>query len=151
MSFASPPVTFEARDVAPGPSFWSTVGRVLLQTLGFLLLAVGFVGALLPGHLGVPLLIIGLILVLRTSRPARRRFIHLQRRHPKVVFPIRRLLRREPEVIPVCWQQILRTERLVLPRRFRFARALRRRLVRDRRRPPGDPAADGEFTLLPAE
>ena len=150
MSFASPPVRLDDRDVRPGPTLWSTLTRITLLTLGFLLMAVGFVGALLPGHLGAPVLVIGLILVLRSSRPARRRFIHLQRRHPKIVFPIRRLLRREPEVIPVCWQQVLRTERLLLPRRWRYARTARRRLARGRRN-PADAAADGEFTLLPAE
>ena len=35
---------------------------------------------------------------------ARRQFIGLQRRHPKILFPVRRLLRREPEVVPVAWQ-----------------------------------------------
>jgi len=151
VSFASPPLSFDENDAPAGPSLWSSLTRITLLTLGFLLLAVGFVGALLPGHLGVPLLIIGLILVLRTSRPARRRFIHLQRRHPKIVFPIRRLLRREPEVMPVFWQQMLRTERMLLPRRWRYARIVRRRLMRGRRANPADAAADGEFTLLPAE
>ena len=86
----------------------------------------------MPGHVGVPVLIVGLIVVLRSSRHARRQFIGLQRRHPKFVFPIRRLLRRRPEVFPVAWQQILRLERLVLPRRWRLARALRRRMFRRR-------------------
>jgi hypothetical protein len=100
------------------------------MALGLLLMAVGFVGALLPGHLGVPLLVIGLILVLRTSRPARRKFIRMQKRHPKVVFPIRRLLRREPEVAPVFWQFVLRSERRLIPQRWRVAKLLRRRLLR---------------------
>ena len=56
--------------------------------------------------------------------------VKAQRRHPKMVFPLRRLLRREPEVLPVAWQQVLRAERLVLPRRWRPARGLRRRLFR---------------------
>jgi hypothetical protein len=151
VSFASPPCSFDDRDAPAGPSLWSALTRITLLTLGFLLLAVGLVGALLPGHLGVPLLVIGLIMVLRTSRPARRRFIHLQRRHPKIVFPIRRLLRREPELMPVCWQQVLRTERMLLPQRWRYARVVRRRLMRSRRPSPADAAADGGFALLPAE
>src|SRR5665213_433068 len=101
--------------------------RSLLLVVGALLMIVGFLGALLPGHLGLPVLILGLILVLRSSREARRRFIGLQRRHPKVLFPIRRLLRRHPEVIAVAWQQALRLERAVLPRAWRRARELRRR------------------------
>jgi hypothetical protein len=150
VSFASPPLRLDDRDAAAAPSLWSTLTRITLLTLGFLLMAVGFVGALLPGHLGAPVLVVGLILVLRSSRPARRRFIRLQRRHPKIVFPIRRLLRREPEVIPVCWQQVLRAERRLLPQRWRYARLVRRRFSRGRRN-RADAAADGEFTLLPAE
>jgi hypothetical protein len=100
--------------------------RFTLLTLGWLLVAVGLVFALLPAHVGLPVLIAGLIIVLRTSRPARRTFIGLQRRHPKFFFPIRRLLRREPEVAAVAWQQVLRAERVCLPRRWRPARRLRR-------------------------
>ena len=99
--------------------------RIGLLVLGGLIMAVGAVLALLPGHLGVPILVVGLMVVLRNSLPARKEFIRLQRRHPNWVFPLRRLMRREPEVIPVVWQQVLRTERLVLPARYRFVRRLR--------------------------
>lgn len=115
---------------APRRSLWRTLARWALLSLGCLLMAVGLVGALLPGHLGVPVLVVGLIIVLRTSRPARRQFIGLQQRHPKLVFPLRRLLRREPEVMPVAWQQLLRAEKLVLPRKWRHAARLRRRYLR---------------------
>lgn len=101
--------------------------------LGLAVIAVGAVGSVLPGHLGVPLLVVGLIIVLRNSRSARKRFVRAQRRHPKVVFPIRRLLRREPEVVPVVWQQLLRTEAFVL-RRFAFLARARRWLRRRSRR-----------------
>lgn len=107
--------------------------RFALLAVGWVLLVVGLVGSLLPGHIGLPLFIVGLIIVLRSSRPARRLFIGLQRRHPRFFFPIRRLLRREPEVLPVAWQQVLRTERLLLPRRWRPARRLRRLLFVRRR------------------
>lgn len=99
--------------------------RIGLLILGGLIMAVGAVLALLPGHLGVPILVVGLMVVLRNSLPARKEFIRLQRRHPNWVFPLRRLMRREPEVIPVVWQQVLRTERLILPVRYRFMRRLR--------------------------
>ena len=68
----------------------------------------GFGLALLPGHLGLPLLVVGLIMVLRHSPRARRQFVTLQHRHPRFIFPVRRLIRREPEVFPVAWQQLLR-------------------------------------------
>jgi len=114
---------------SPGP-----LGRRLVRAaqfvVGVLLMAVGLIFAVLPGHLGLPVLILGLILVLRSSREARKQFIGLQRRHPKVLFPIRRLLRRDPEIIAVAWQQALRMERAILPRSWRRARAFRRRWFR---------------------
>jgi hypothetical protein len=84
----------------------------------------------LPGHIGLPLLVIGLMIVLRNSFKAKRQFLRMQRAHPKMVFPIRRLMRRDPEIIPVFWQQYLRLERLVLPKRVRFAARCRRYLGR---------------------
>ena len=68
------------------------------------------------------------MLLLRSSYWARRAFVKLQYQHPRFVFPLRRLLRRDPEVMPVVWQQVLRIERLVLPRSWRFVRGLRLRV-----------------------
>jgi hypothetical protein len=107
--------------------------RLAIVGVGTLLVLGGFVLALLPGHLGLPLLVIGLILVLRNSPKARRQFIILQRRHPRFVFPVRRLIRREPEVFPVLWQQALRLERMILPHSWRRAVTWRRRYFRARR------------------
>jgi hypothetical protein len=122
-----------ARPAASAGSVWRRVLRWLAIGAGVALIAIGLVGAVLPGHLGVPVLVVGLVLVLRSSHQARRQFIGLQRRHPKIVFPIRRLLRREPEVVPVAWQQVLRVEKAILPRRWRAARGLRRRFFRKSR------------------
>ena len=82
-----------------------------------MIMLVGLVLAPLPGHIGLPLLVVGLMIVLRNSFKAKRQFLRMQRAHPKMVFPIRRLMRREPEIVLVFWQQYLRLERLVLPRR----------------------------------
>jgi hypothetical protein len=109
-----------------GLPLWRSLGRWLAVSVGFLLVVVGAVGAVLPGHLGVPILAVGLVVVLRSSFRARRQFIGLQQRHPNLIMPLRRLLRREPEVVPVIWQQTLRFERLVLPRRWRFLGKVRR-------------------------
>lgn len=117
---------------ARGPSPWLRAWRWLAVSIGYGLVVVGAIGSVLPWHLGVPVLIFGLIIVLRSSMQARRRFIGLQQRHPKIVFPIRRLLRREPEVIPVAWQQVLRFERLIMPRSWRTAMRIRHRLFRRR-------------------
>jgi hypothetical protein len=106
--------------------------RLLFVALGWVLIAGGVVLALLPGHLGVPLLAIGLIVVLRNSYKAKRQFIQMQRRHPRFIHPVRRLIRREPEVFPVLWQQLLRFERTVLPSRWRRAAAWRKRYFKRR-------------------
>ncbi len=110
--------------------------RFLFLAAGWLLIVGGFLLALLPGHLGIPLLAIGVIMVLRNSYRARRQFIHLQRRHPRFVFPVRRLIRREPEVAPVFWQQVLRFERMILPRNWRRGSLWRRRYFRRKRVQP---------------
>ncbi len=75
---------------------------------------------------GILLMALGLVLVLRNSFNARRRFIRAQRRHPHIFYPVRRLLRRKPEVAPVLWHLMLKSERFFLPRRFRVFRRLRR-------------------------
>ena len=109
--------------------------RLAMVAVGLAIMAVGIPLALLPWlHIpGALILATGLVVVLRNSFTARRTFIRAQRRHPKIVFPIRRLIRREPEVFPVAWQATLRSERLVLPKRIRFLRRVRRMLRRNRR------------------
>jgi hypothetical protein len=110
-----------------GLLLWRRAGRWLAIGVGYALIVVGAIGTVLPGHLGAPILAIGLVVALRSSFRARRQFVGLQQRHPKILFPVRRLLRREPEVAPVAWQAVLRFERLVLPRRARFLAKTRRR------------------------
>jgi hypothetical protein len=107
--------------------------RVVLVTLGLLLILAGALIAPLPGPLGLPLTVVGLMLVLRNSFKARKQFVRFQHAHPKIVFPIRRLLRREPEVVLVAWQQALRIERLIVPRRWRVAVRWRKSLKRRQR------------------
>lgn len=106
------------------------IGRWLLLGLGGLIMLVGLVTAPLPGHIGLPLLVVGLMIVLRNSFKAKRQFLRMQKAHPKMVFPIRRLMRREPEILQVFWQQYLRMERLVLPSQVRFAVKTRRHIRR---------------------
>ncbi len=87
------------------------VRRWAMMSFGIALLAVGAVGSLLPGHLGLPVVVVGLAVVLRSSFTAKRKFVRLQRRHPNWVFPLRRLMRRKPEVLRVMWHASLRSER----------------------------------------
>jgi hypothetical protein len=103
--------------------------RGLLVALGFVLIALGLIGALLPTHILGFLLVAGLILVLRNSIRWRRRFILMQRRFPRYGWPLRRLLR--GIVWPVIWHEMLRSERFFIPARFhrlrRWRMALKRR------------------------
>jgi len=94
-------------------------------------MALGLIGLFLPTHLLGFVFFVGLVLVLRNSIRWRRRFIRMQRRHPRWVYPFRRLLR--GEVVPVIWHEMLRTESWVLPARWRRL-AHWRRVWRDRRR-----------------
>ena len=123
-------VDSEAETYAPeGPRYGVAIRvlRLLLTVLGVLIALLGVALAPLPGPLGVPVTVVGLMLVLRNSFWARRRFVRLQHRHPRWLFPLRRLLRKNPEIMPVAWQQALRVERLLTPRKLRF-------LVRTRRK-----------------
>jgi hypothetical protein len=129
LALAMPPVRFSAADEL-ARELLGRIARVLLVALGLLFIAAGFVIAPLPGPLGLPLTVIGLMLVLRNSFRARKQFVRFQHAHPKLLFPLRRLLRREPEVIPVAWQQVLRIEKLILPRRWRVAKRWRHSLKR---------------------
>lgn len=130
MSVAPPSIRTHRSADAIAREIVARISRWLLLGLGGLLVLAGFLIAPLPGPLGLPLTVVGLMLVLRNSFAAKRQFVRFQRAQPKVVFPIRRLLRREPEVVQVAWQQILRVERLVIPKRARCAVRLRRRLRR---------------------
>ena len=99
-----------------------------LIALGVVLIAAGFVLIIVPGHYF--LIVVGLILVLGNSFWARRQFIHLKRRHPNWIMPLRKLLRRKnPKVASVFWQQVLRGERLFLKGRSWLA-SMRRRFLR---------------------
>lgn len=84
----------------------------ILIALGFVLIGAGLVLVIVPGHYF--LVVLGLILVLRNAFWARRQFIHLKRRHPAWIMPIRKLLRRNPPVASIFWQQVLKVERFLL-------------------------------------
>ncbi|MFN4289147.1 MAG: hypothetical protein ACK4E3_11700 [Brevundimonas sp.] len=113
----------------------SRVWRMLRLALGVMIIALGILIAPLPGPFGLPLAVVGLMIVLRNSYWAKRQFIRAQQARPNWVYPFRRLMRRRPEFAPVIWQQMLRMERLVL--RTESSRTLRRlrRTLRARSRP----------------
>ena len=105
----------------------------MLLALGGALIILGVLMAPIPGPLGLPVTLAGLILVLRNSFRLRRVFIKVQRRHPRFIFPLRRLLKREPEVAAVAWQQALRIEKVFLPKSWRMGKQLRRKYFRPSR------------------
>jgi len=111
-------------EVARGVLRWVLLG------LGIVMTVVGIIISPLPGPGGLPVTVIGLMLVLRNSYAAKKMFVRFQHKHTKMVFPLRRLLRREPEVFPVMWQQTLRIEKMILPREWRRLGGLRRRYFR---------------------
>jgi hypothetical protein len=106
------------------------IKRFGLVMLGFAIIAGGVLIAPLPGPGGIPVIVVGLMVVLKNSFKARRQFVRLHRAHPKVLSPIRRLLRRDPEFMALFYQQTLRVERILLPRRVRFVKPLRRKFRR---------------------
>ena len=112
-----------AREVA------ARIRRFGMVMLGFAIIGVGVLIAPLPGPGGIPVIVVGLMVVLRNSFKARRQFVRLNRAYPKTLYPIRRLLRRDPEIVALFYLQSLRVERLLLPKRIRFMKPLRRRMA----------------------
>ena len=100
--------------------------RLMLMTLGFMLVLLGIVIAPLPGPFGLPVAVVGMAVILRNSYWAKRQFIRAQYARHKFFYPFRRLMRRRPEFAPVLWQQMLRMERLLLKRRRRVLARTRR-------------------------
>ncbi|ODT86229.1 PGPGW domain-containing protein [Phenylobacterium sp. SCN 70-31] len=108
------------------------IKRFGMVMLGFAIIIAGIAIAPLPGPGGIPVIVVGLMVVLKNSFKARRQFVRLHRAHPKVLSPIRRLLRRDPEFLLLFYQQTLRVERVMIPRRMRFVKPLRRKFRRRR-------------------
>ena len=106
--------------------------RFGLVVLGGLIILAGIAIAPLPGPGGIPVIVVGLMVVLRNSFKARRQFVRLHHAHPRVISPIRRLLRRDPQILKMSWHQALKIERLLAPKGLRFM-VRSRRLFRRRR------------------
>lgn len=125
------PVTFVPAFMQTGSRssserFARTLRRVAYMVSGLLVVLLGILIAPLPGPGGIPVIALGLVLILRSSFWAKRQFIRAQYARPKYVYPFRRLLRKNPEIAPVFWQQALRAEKVVL-------KSTHRRLARVRR------------------
>lgn len=99
--------------------------RGALVACGAVVVILGFLIAPLPGPFGLPIAVVGLVMILRNSYWAKRLFIRAQYARPRWIYPFRRLLRRKPEFGPVVWQQALRAEKLLFRRTRRLARGRR--------------------------
>lgn len=86
---------------------WASIG------LGLASMAFSVIIAPLPGPLGVPFMLFGLVMVLKNAPWARRHFIHLKRRYPTIMNPIRKMLRKNAPVASILWQQTLKVERFL--------------------------------------
>jgi hypothetical protein len=108
--------------------------KAIFTTIGILLMLLGVVIAPLPGPMGLPVVLMGLVITLRFSPLAKRLFVRLVKRYPKIFGPLRRALRRRAKVLAIMWHQMLRTERFVGGGRLRalrrFRRLFRRRRIR---------------------
>jgi hypothetical protein len=109
------------------------IKRAGMVLLGLAVILLGIAIAPIPGPGGIPVIVVGVMIVLRHSFKAKRQFVRLTRAHPKMLSPIRRLLGRDPEYLAIFYHQHLRVERILLPPRFRVTAKLRRKL-RGRRR-----------------
>jgi hypothetical protein len=94
--------------------------KLLMSLAGMVLMAFGVVLAPLPGPVGVPFVLFGLILLLRSSVWIKRQFVKLVKAHPKWLRPVRTMLRPGAKIISLVWLQGLRVERGVMPKKFRF-------------------------------
>lgn len=113
----------------------SRLWRGVLVGLGFFIVVLGVIIAPLPGPMGLPVSIAGLVIVLRNSYWAKRQFIRTWRRHPKWLTPVRRLLRPRARFLSIIWHQMLRTEKLVITKtKDRVLGPVRRRFLRKARR-----------------
>ena len=94
----------------------SIVWKILTGAFGILLMLFSVLIAPLPGPLGVPFFIFGLILLLRSSSWMKRTFVKLAKKYPRVVGPVRAMLRPGAKIAALVWLNTLRMERLVLRR-----------------------------------
>lgn len=85
----------QPRDVKPSPSWLRTLLRSLAIPAGWTLIVLGLVVGPLPGPGGIPVVALGVLILLQNSRWARRRFIALRQRYPKILGPVENVLRRK--------------------------------------------------------
>lgn len=93
--------------------------KLLLTVGGALLIMLGIVITPLPGPFGVPIMLVGLVLVLRGSVWVKRLFVRLMLKYPRILRPVRALLRPGARVVALIWLNSLRIERRFVPQKYR--------------------------------
>ncbi|HEY9235924.1 MULTISPECIES: PGPGW domain-containing protein [Phenylobacterium] len=132
MSLVMPSVRGQRATDAATRDLAGRLVRFGLVVLGFLIILLGIAVAPLPGPGGIPVIVVGLMIILRNSFKARRQFVRLHHAHPRVISPIRRLLRKDPQILAMSYHQALKVERFLVPRNLRVV-VRGRRLFRRRR------------------
>lgn len=94
-------------------SHWAAIGRVLALALGVALMITGVVISPLPGPMGLPLVLLGLVIALKASIWAKRRFIHLTLKYPKWLMPLRQMLRPKAKVVMIFYRILRKAERMI--------------------------------------
>ncbi len=67
------------------------VRRMALIGTGWLIIGIGIIVFPLPGPGGLPIMLVGGIILLRNSDDAKRLFVRMKRRYPKTFLPVERL------------------------------------------------------------
>lgn len=111
--------------------------RALGVAAGAALVAAGVVIAPLPGPMGVPVMAAGTAVILKNSRRAKRWFVAEQKKRPRMLTPLRKVMKRPQAIVSVSWLQALRLERLATKPDGRVLKRTRRSF---RRRAGGAPA-----------
>lgn len=87
-------------EVKPARTRLRKVMRALAIPAGWMLIALGVLVGPLPGPGGIPVIALGVVILLRHSHWARRRFIRWRRRYPKLLRPVENVLRRKKRQPP---------------------------------------------------
>lgn len=108
------------------------VFKLVMMIAGLLLMAVGLAISPLPGPFGLPVVLLGLVLLLRSSTWVKRHFVRLVQKYPKWLGPLRSLMRPHAKILAALWRFMLRAEGLVLKPRNSLLRRLHRAFRRRR-------------------
>lgn len=76
---------------AAAPLSLARMRQLALIGMGWTIIAVGFLVVPLPGPFGLPLMLVGGVILLRNSDDAKRLFVRMKRRFPRLFVPVERV------------------------------------------------------------